>query len=139
MPINQDLIDNFMIPVAALKNKVDYSLLPNFTRPDLFRPVVPLACVRNREELAYIIKFLADACNIEVDKFICPDWRLWHYVGVGCSREIYLYDLVSSFCSSDPTVPPCYVVDANTVKLICAGVPYESIIGADLTGTEVRT
>lgn len=139
MPINQELIDNFMIPIASLRNKVDYTLLPNFSglrRP--FRPIIPLSSVRNQEELAYVIKFLMDACNIEGDRFNLVNWSMWRYVGVGRTGQIVLYDLISSFCSEDPAVPLCYVVDDNTVKLICSGVPYESIIDPDLTGTEVR-
>lgn len=147
MSINLDIIGNFLIPVGSLVGRVLDNLIPQFDSsytglPDWKpRPVIPLRYVHNQEQYIHALNFLKDSQDSE---FILPttvssEWKLWEYIGIGRTGSIALYDLVSSFSPATSLAqPPCYVVDANTMKMICAGVPYESIIGTTTARAEVR-
>lgn len=145
MSLNIDLIKNFLIPVAQLEGLVRSDLLPLFNgysgQPDWKpRPVIPLRYVHNQGQYKFVLNFLFHSQGL-VPASSQPEsyeWKLWEYIGIDANGNVALYDIVDSYASySSIATPPCYVVDANTMKFICAGVPYASIIGTSDEGVEV--
>lgn len=146
MSLNIDLIKNFLVPVSALEGRVRSDLLPLFNgysgQPDWKpRPVIPLRYVHNQEQFQHVMYFLIASqkpLGMHYYTTTYSEWHLWEYIGIDPNGNVALYDIVDSYVSvSSLATPPCYIVDANTMKMICAGVPYASIIGTSDEGVEV--